>query len=189
MKYKLLLWILLCLETSLKLQASVDDGLFFKSHSVPGEKRTLLSLDGGRPFQIKKDFMVDFQMMVREEPDFGVILNLVTNEKQIFHFLFASGENNKYFPALIFNEGMFSINAPIEKGRWIPVCLNFQIEENKINLKYGEKDTTVVMPLRGTESMEVSFGRFPGYSADVAPVNIKDVRITLDVTLVRHWKL
>lgn len=180
---------MICLATSLKLQASIDYGLFFKSHSVPGEERTSLLLDNDHPFAIKKDFKIDFLMMVRNEPDFGVILHLSTNEKQLFHFVLAAGENNKNFPALVYNEGMFAANAPIERNKWIPVSLDFHIDTNKIDLKYGEKDTTMVIPLRGTENMKVSFGKFSGYSADVAPINVKDIKITLDGTLVRHWKL
>lgn len=189
MKNNSLLWILMCLIISLKLQASIDYGLFFKSHSVLGEERTALVLEENRPYHIKTDFEIAFQMMLRDEPDFGVILHLVANDDRLFQFVFAAGENNKNFPALVFNEGMFAVNVPTERNRWIPVSLHFHVGENKIDLQYDGKDTTMLLPLYGMEEMAVSFGRSIGSSADVAPVNIKDIKITLDGVLNRYWKL
>ena len=80
-----------------------------------GNERTSLSLDENVPFHIKNEFIIDFQMWVRNEPDFGAILHLCTNENQFLHFVFAAGDNNRNFPALVFNEGMFAINTNIEK--------------------------------------------------------------------------
>ena len=190
MKSKLLIWILLFFSFGyLEVLASIDYGLHFKSHSVPGNERTSLSLDENVPFHIKNEFIIDFQMWVRNEPDFGAILHLCTNENQFLHFVFAAGDNNRNFPALVFNEGMFAINTNIEKGKWIPVSLHLNIEANQIDLKYDSKDTTMVVPLRGTKDITVSFGKSPYFSADVAPMNIRDVKITRDGELIRYWKL
>lgn len=87
----------------------------FKSHSAPGNERTSLALDENSPFRVKNEFTIDFQMWVRNEPDFGAILHLCTNENQFLHFVFAAGDNNRNFPALVFNEGMFSIDTNIKK--------------------------------------------------------------------------
>lgn len=190
MKSKLLIWILLFFSFGcLKMKASTDYGLYFNSHSVPGTERTSLSLDDNSPFAVKNDFTIEFQMWVRNEPDFGAILHLCTNENQFLHFVFAAGENNKNFPALVFNEGMFAINTNIEKGKWIPVSLHLDIKDNKIDLKYDGKDTTIVVPLRGTKDITVLFGKSPYFSADVAPMNVRDIKITRDEELIRDWKL
>lgn len=190
MKNKLLLWILMFISFGgLNLKASTDYGLSFNSHSVPGNERTSLSLDENSPFAVKNDFTIDFRMWVRNEPDFGAILHLCTNENQFLHFVFAAGENNKNFPALVFNEGMFAINTNIEKGKWIPVSLHLDIKDNKINLKFDDRDTTMVVPLRGTKDITVLFGKSPNFSADVVPMNIRDVKIIRDGELIRDWKL
>lgn len=190
MKGKLLIWILLFLSLGcLEALATIDYGLHFNSHSVPGNERTSLSLEEGDPFQVRNEFVIDFQMWVRNEPDYGAILHLCTNENQFLHFVFAAGDNGKNFPALVFNEGMFAINTNIEKGKWIPVSLHLQLEKNQIGLKYDDKDTTIVVPLRGTKEVMVAFGKSPYFSADVAPMDIRDVRITRDGELIRHWKL
>lgn len=190
MKSKLLIWILCFFSLgNLKVLASTDYGLHFKSHSVPGNERTSLSLDENFPFQVENEFIIDFQMWVRNEPDFGAILHLCTNEKQFLHFVFAAGDNNRNFPALVFNEGMFAINTNIEKGKWVPVSLHLNIKENQIDLKYDSRDTTMVVPLRGTKDITVSFGKSPYFSADVVPMDIRDIKITRDGELIRYWKL
>lgn len=190
MKSKLLIWILCFFSFGyLTVSASTDYGLHFRSHSVPGNERTSLSLDENSPFHVVNEFTIDFQMWVRNESDFGAILHLCTNENQFLHFVFAAGDNNKNFPALVFNEGMFAINTNIEKGKWLPVSLHLNIKENQIDLKYDTKDTTMVVPLRGTKDITVSFGKSPYFSADVAPMNIRDIKITRDGELIRHWKL
>lgn len=190
MKSKLLIWILCFFSLgNLKVLASTDYGLHFKSHSVPGNERTSLSLDGNSPFHVENEFIIDFQMWVRNEPDFGAILHLCTNENQFLHFVFAAGDNNRNFPALVFNEGMFAINTNIEKGKWVPVSLHLNIKENQIDLKYDSRDTTMVVPLRGTKDITVSFGKSPYFSADVVPMDIRDIKITRDGELIRYWKL
>lgn len=190
MKSKLLIWIFcIFLFGWLDMLASTDYGLHFNSHFVPGNERTSLSLDENSPFQVENDFSIDFQMWVRNEPDFGAILHLCTNENQFLRFVFAAGDNNKNFPALVFNEGMFAINTDIEKGKWMPVSLHLNIKDNKIDLKYDNKDTTLVVPLRGTKNVTVAFGKSPYFSADVVPMDIKDIKINRDGKLIRHWKL
>lgn len=190
MKSKLLIWIFWFFSFGcLNMLASTDYGLRFNSHLVPGNERTSLFLDEDSPFLVDHDFSIDFQMWVRNEPDFGAILHLCTNENQFLHFVFAAGDNNRNFPALVFNEGMFAINTDIKKGKWIPVSLHLNVKENKIDLKYDSKDTTMVVPLRGTKNMTVAFGKSPYFSADVAPMDIKDIKITCDGKLIRHWKL
>ena len=63
MKSKLRVWILCFFSLgNLKVLASTDYGLHFKSHSVPGNDRTSLSLDENFPFQVENEFIIDFQM-------------------------------------------------------------------------------------------------------------------------------
>ena len=190
MRNNLLIWILCFFALGdLKVLASTDYGLYFKSHSAPGNERTSLALDENSPFRVKNEFTIDFQMWVRNEPDFGAILHLCTNENQFLHFVFAAGDNNRNFPALVFNEGMFSIDTNIKKNKWIPVSLHLNIKNNQIELKYDDKDTTMIVPLQGTEDITVLFGKSPYFSSDVAPMNIRDIKITCDGDLIRHWKL
>lgn len=159
MRNNLLIWILCFFALGdLKVLASTDYGLYFKSHSAPGNERTSLALDENSPFRVKNEFTIDFQMWVRNEPDFGAILHLCTNENQFLHFVFAAGDNNRNFPALVFNEGMFSIDTNIKKNKWIPVSLHLNIKNNQIDLKYDDKDTTMIVPLQGTEDITVLFG-------------------------------
>lgn len=173
---------------NLQMLAFTDYGLYFKSHSVSGTERTVLSLDKGSPFHIKNEFVIDFQMQIRNGAVFGGILHLCS-ENQCLHFVFAAGDNNRYFPAFVFNEGLFGINANIEKGKWIPISLRLDIKKNQIDLKYDDKDTTMVVPLFGTKDITVSFGKSSHFSADVVPMNVKNIKISRDGELIRYWNL
>ena len=190
MKYNLLLWIfLLCAGVSLQLHASMDYGLYFKSHSVPGTERTSLVLNGGKTFAVEESFKVEFEMWVRQEPMFGGILHLSTNDNQFFHFVFAAGEHNRNFPALVCDDGMFVIDVPIEREMWLPVSLCFHIGNNTVDLSCGKRDTVLTVPLHNASEFVAAFGRDSHFSSDVAPVNLRDVKVAVDGELVRHWKL
>ena len=54
MRNHLLIWILCFFALGdLKVLASTDYGLYFKSHSAPGNERTSLALDENSPFRVK----------------------------------------------------------------------------------------------------------------------------------------
>lgn len=57
MRNNLLIWILCFFALGdLKVLASTDYGLYFKSHSAPGNERTSLALDENSPFRVKNEF-------------------------------------------------------------------------------------------------------------------------------------
>ena len=51
--------------------------------------------------------------------------------------------------------------SKILKNKWIPVSLHLNIKNNQIDLKYDDKDTTMIVPLQGTEDITVLFGKSP----------------------------
>ncbi len=174
----------------LALEEKYNYGLYFKSYSVPGNERTSLSLDDNQPFAVNNDFTVSFQMLVRsKEPNFGSILHLQTNENQLIHFVVAPGSNNKIFPALVFNEGMFAINADIKKEKWITVSLHLNIKNNTIDFIYDDKDTTMIVPLHGIHKIKVVFGCLSAYTAEIIPMNLRNIKINQDGEDTRYWKL
>lgn len=190
MKYNLLRWVLfLCVSVGLQAHASTDYGLYFNSHSVPGTERTSLSLDNGLPFAVEKDFKIEFQIWVRNEPMFGGILHIGTNENQRFHFVFAAGEQNRNFPALVCDEGMFTVGTSLERGKWLPVSLHFRLADNRVDLSCAGRDTTLSVSLHGARKFTAVFGRDTHVSSDVAPVNLRNVKVLVDGNVVRYWQL
>lgn len=116
-----------------------DYGLYLKSHAVPAVERTTLYLDDNQPFPIKNNFTISFQIYVRtNEPDFGSILHLHTNTNQYIRFSFVAGEE-RHFPALVLNEGIITIDTPIEREKWLDVSLHLRLKDNVIEVDYDNK--------------------------------------------------
>lgn len=191
MKFQLhtLVLLLLCMGSKMNASSVYDYGLHLKSHSVPGIERTSLYLDDNQPFSINNDFIISFQLYIRaNEPDFGSILHLHTNTGQLIRFSFVAGEG-RHFPALVLNEGIITIDTPIERGKWLDVSLHLRLKDNLIEVDYDTKKISATAPLKGVNSTTVLFGQMESYLADVAPVNLRNVNITQDGKQIRAWKL
>ena len=63
------------------------------------------------------------------------------------------------------------------------------MNNNSIAVNYNGKDTTIMVPLSGSTHVRALFGHAPEYLADVAPVNIKDVKVSQDGEQTCEWKL
>ena len=187
-RYILLVFLLLA---EANLFASVyNSGLYFRSHFAPSTDRTSLILDENNPFEIENEFAISFQMWVRNnEPDFGSILHLYTNTNQLIRFSFVAGGERLHYPALVFNEGMVTIGSPIEREKWVSVSLRMNMMNNSIAVNYAGKDTTIMVPLHGTRRVKALFGHAPEYLADVAPINLRDVKVMKDGKQIREWRL
>lgn len=165
-------------------------GLYFKSHFAPSTDRTSLILDENKPFEIENEFTISFQMWIRnKEPDFGSILHLYTNTNQLIRFSFVAGGERLHYPALVFNEGMVTIGSSIEREKWVPVSLRMSMKDNLIEVNYAGKDTVIMVPLHGTHQVKALFGHAPEYLADVAPINLKNIKIFQDGKQTREWRL
>lgn len=191
MKFRLQIWfIALCGYIGSSLAAEpCDYGLYFKAHEVPGPERTTLYLDDGRMFAVKKQFAISFKFRVRNnEPDFGSILHLQTNTGQIIRFSFVSGET-QHFPALVLNEGIVTIDMPIEREKWLDATITLRVKDNVAEIEYDGKRVSTMVPLQGMTRIAALFGEMQGYLADVAPINLRDVRVIRDGQPIREWKL
>ena len=67
--------------------------------------------------------------------------------------------------------------------------MHLNIEKNQVDLIYDKKDTTLLVPLFETKKVIALFGRSPYFSADVAPMNVRDIKIICDGKLIRKWEL
>lgn len=185
-----ILVIALCGYIGCSLAAEPGDyGLYFQAHTVSGTERTSLLLDDGQLFAVKKQFAVSFKFQVRDdEADFGSILHLKTNTGQIIRFSFVSGDT-RHFPALVLHEGIVTIDMPIERERWLDATVTLRVKENEVEIEYDGKRVSAVVPLQGTTRVAAQFGTMQGYLTDVAPINLRDVRVIQDGQTTREWKL
>ena len=182
-----IIWIFCLLQLCLPKLSATEYGLYFKAYEVTGAERTSLLLDDGIPYEVNDSWEVDFMLRVRNEIEYGTIMQLDLDKTNQVRFGYVSVNPNTKSPALVFEEALFVVNTPIVKNQWIPVSLLFNIKENKINLKYADADTTFMVPLHGTKEISALFGK--GSAGDIAPIDIKDVRIKNNGRLIRHWKL
>lgn len=191
MKYQLQLFIfiLLCLAGRLEASSLYDYGLYFKSHAIPAVERSTLYLDDNQPFSVKNDFTISFQIYIRaNEADYGSILHLKTDKDQLIRFSFVAGEQN-HAPALMLNDEIIIIDKPIELEKWISVSLNLRQKDNVIEITYDKKKISSTFHLQETNNVTITFGQMLGYQADVAPFNLRNIKIKQDSKLTREWKL
>ena len=165
-------------------------GLSFYSHLSPAKQRTSLLLDKGEAFSVKDGLTLSFNMLVRDnEPSFGAILHLTTDDGQVIHFSNVA-DNGKDMPALIYNDGITLCHAKITKEKWIPVTFKIDAKKNKIELNYGGTESSHTIPLNGTKGLKIQLGKGnTNYVSDVAPFIIKDIKVFTGKKLIRYWKL
>lgn len=184
---KTILTIFLVLFYTIRLIAINDYGLYLKSYSVPANERTSLILNDNAPFKIKDNFVVDFQMQIRENSAFGTILNIRDNNGIDFKFIFSVDENGKNYPAVIYNDEIHKINTKIITDKWIHLSIYYNKYENFIQIVYDNIITKIPANLNEVKDVKIIFGA--NTYADIAPVNIKDIKITENNLITRYWKL
>ena len=169
-----------------KLSAT-EYGLYMKAYEVTGAERTSLLLDNGNPFEVKEWWEINFGLRLRNEIEYGTILQMDMNGNKTVRLGYVSISQSKRAPALIFDDALFVLNTSLVKDEWIEIALSLNIKDNKAHLKYADADTTFMVPLHGTTKIGALFGK--GNAGDIAPVDIRDVRIKRDGQLIRHWIL
>lgn len=169
--------------------ANVKYGLSFNSHLFPVKQRTSLLLDNGTAMPVDDELDISFSILVRNnEPAFGSILHLTADDGQVVHFsIVLDGKNN--VPALVFNDDIAFCHETFVPEKWQNVTMKVQTKKNKITLLMGGKEQTFTVPMNGTKNLKVQFGKIDGYVADVAPMILKDIKVSQDGQLKRWWKL
>lgn len=182
---------LLCLLTTVQLVAT-NYGLHFNSHSSPASQRTSLWLNNGNPFAFNKEFTIRFLITLRQEPIFGNIFCIQTNDGQTISAVF-SNNGNTNMPALIVNERIY----PMEHLNITPehfeteVLLKICKKDGYLAFNFLGKEITAPVKLEQTNSLQITFGKRPQQQdhIDVAPINLRDVKVDIDGKPVYHWEL
>lgn len=189
---KILLTIFLLFITELSHGNLVDYGLFIQSYPSEKSEFSSLVLEDGQPLDMGEEFVVSFDMNIREDNIFGLVFRILTSENENIDLIFTPGEENKRFPMLVVNETTHPLPKEIVCNQWIPVSITLSTEEEQIIFSFG--NTKIVAPhsFMNTQSARVVFGKslFEKFEiSEIASVNLKDIRIFKDKKLVRFWKL
>lgn len=189
------LFIIFCLLSSISFYtvANVNGGLFFRSHQQPGTIRTRLALNEGKPIKIENGRTISFDLMLRKEIVWGYVVRMITNTQKNIDLVYLANKQNDRYPAWTLNENQYPITQNLVYDKWIPVSIKLLPKNNEIILSFGSNQSTQSFDFSGCKDITVHFGT-SGIKdfqvGDVAPINIKDVRILdkKDKELY-HWEL
>ena len=171
---------------------AMNYGLHFNSHSSPVGQRTSLLLNNQKSFELKNEFMISFDFMIRQEPIFGMIFNAQTDDGQSIDVLFSVKDDDTYYPALVINDALNLMDGvTVKNGETSSIIFSILKDENKIILTYNRK--TLALPLQLGKAMKVNitFGNQPQAidRNDVAPINVRDIRVFENKKNTHHWEL
>lgn len=189
----LLLSLITLLLYSFSKGEELNTGLKFNAHTHLAEKRTSLVLDNGQGLACKQDLTLSFDMLVRKENSyFGFIFRIITDTNQNVDLIFSLDKQYKPFPELIVGDNTYPITQSVKTEEWFPIEMSFSRQKKRIALSYENSSIEVPFQFDGIKEVYISFGKCTYgkfASNDVAPVNIKNVRVKEGEDDIRYWKL
>jgi DNA-binding SARP family transcriptional activator len=175
------------------LQANdIEYGLFIKSYPLKDMEKTSLILENNNPLKLSKETSLTFDLFVRPENPFGIILRMITNRNENVDVFITMGEDAQYYLMLVINESIYLMQKNIILEQWTPVSISFSSSKNEFVLSIPESTLSVPYSISQIENIKMSFGLclFPNFSLyDVSSVNIRNIRIYNNDKLIRYWKL
>lgn len=173
------------------LSSETNYGLYFNADQSFGNERTQLYLNDGNPVKFDHELTLDFDMMIRQQgTTVGSIVHVALDNGQVVRLLYTVDENNIIRPALMYNNALTYITtSDVKKGNWFDVSMTIVADKNHVNLHYAEVDTTIVVPVNNAKSATITMGRYENYNSDIMPMNVRDIRVSVDGTLNFYWKL
>lgn len=168
-------------------------GLHFNSHTHLAEKRTTLELDNGEGIRLRRTLTFSFDMEVRKENTiYGFVFRMISDNDKNIDFMFSLDSLYQPFPELIVDNDIYPLAKKVQVKKSIPVKITLSREDNRILLVYNNSVFEVPYSFGDIEKFYVSFGkcrRGKYTSNDVAPVNLKNIRVYDDNKLIRNWLL
>ena len=168
-----------------------DYGLFIKSAPYINTQRTGLVLENDSPIKLKNETTISFDMFIREDYVYGIVFRILTNKEENIDFILTVNDTKRH-PLLVVKETAYTLPVDLVTEKWTPVSMTISTNKNEIQLTYGEDKLSVSHDLTKTSSAKVSFGFCPFGSfgsTDIASVNIKNIKVFSNSSLIRYWKL
>lgn len=131
--------------------------------------------------------------MLRKEIVWGYVVRIITNTQKNIDLVYLANKQNDRYPAWVLNENQYPITQSLIYDKWIPVSIKLLPRNNEIIFSFGSSQSTQSFDFSGCKDVTIHFGTsgIKNFQVgDVAPINIKDVRI-LDKKdkEVYHWEL
>ena len=187
---KIIVLFIIFLPTIIKAN-DLNYGLAFKSHKYMGTERTALILNDNAPFKLNKDFSLSFDMSLRDEFIFGSVFKIISNTQDVLSLNFIADEDSQY-PILSINDNIYPITNKIEKDKWFRVNIRFSEKKGSVLLDYDKIHIGIPYVFNDWKEISLHFGvcKHPNFSsAEIPPMNIRDIKVYSNNKLIRHWKL
>ncbi len=187
----LILTFVLCRQAAAQ---PVEYGLYIQTFPLQANQYTSMALDDGNPIQTAGEEMrLSFKLSARNENLFGCVFRIITDRGENIDLMYSVSENDKRYPMLVTGDEIRAIAQAVKGGEWTEVALTFNPKNGDITLSYGNSLVKAANhKIAGARSVRISFGYCPfeGYRlADVASVNLKDIRIDRGGKAIRLWKM
>lgn len=170
-----------------------DTGLKFNAHTHLAENRTSLVLDAGKGIALEQELAISFDMLVRKENSyFGFIFRIITDTDQNIDLIFSLDKQYKPFPEFIVGDNTYPVTQQVKTEEWLPVEVLFLKKKKSISFTYDSLSFEIPFSFERVKDVYISFGKCNHgkyASNDVAPVDIKNIKIKEDNKVIRHWQL
>lgn len=171
---------------------NVNYGIYMRSYPASASSWSELELDNGKSFHLGRQFSIAFDLQVRDECPFGYIFRAVTDTNEHIDLLLSVGSNDERLPSLRVQDSVYLLPNEIDRNKWLNVEVKINTSKQKIHYQIG--DQSVEIPFNDLKAKHIRFifgkSNVEGLETkDIASVNLRDIRIEKNGSLIRHWPL
>lgn len=191
---KILALALLMLLATASYPQSREYGLRINTYPMPAGQYTNVTLDNGKPIDTGGEVLtVSFQMRVRPDNVFGTVLTAITDHDRNIDFMFSADRNDRRTPTLVIGDEVHPLHRKVRNGIWTKATLTFNPKDGSLTTSYdGETIRAVSKSIEGVKNLRITFGQclLAGrVRADVASVDIRNIKILRGKEVIRFWKM
>lgn len=171
---------------------NVNYGLFMRSYPASTTLWSELEIENGEPFRLNRQFSIAFDVLVREECPFGYIFRAITDKGDHIDLFLSVGDNDERFPSLRVQDSVYTLSEEFERNKWLSSKIEINTSEQSISFSFGNQRMNVPYKNRRAKSIRFVFGKsnVTGLETkDIASVNIRDIKVENNGSLIRHWSL
>ena len=173
---------------------AIEYGAYICTYPETNKDFSRLLIDDGNPIQIgNHPLELSFSLQLRNGNPFGQVLRISADNGSTIDMIFTVASGEKRMPALLIDKKLHTINLDPIPNRWTDTKITVDPTAGNVSLEYGEGSVSVAVPgLSDAKSVKIGFGGEPcdrKAVSDIASVNIRDISIFNNGSLIRQWVL
>lgn len=169
----------------------VNYGIFIRSYPASNSSWSVLEIEYGKAFHLRKHFSLEFEIYIRDDCPFGYVFRSIGDDNNNIDLFFTVGEGDKRFPAIRVLDSIYFLTHELERNTWLLVKLEINKPEQNVILKFGAETKTINYK-SGAKELKFVFGKSTKSgieTKDIASVNLRDIKVESNHRLIRHWPL